>query len=110
MGARLTRVEGQPPSESEVERWFADEGLSARTWGNGAHDRYAAHRHGYHKVLYCVSGSIVFHVEGDDLELRPGDRLDVEEGTEHAATVGVEGVRCIEAARPSSADRRTDPG
>ncbi|HSH23834.1 MAG TPA: cupin domain-containing protein [Acidimicrobiales bacterium] len=110
MGVGLTRLEGQPSSESEVERRLADEGLSARTWGNGPHDRYAAHRHGYHKVLYCLSGSIVFHVEGDDLELRPGDRLDVEAGTEHAATVGAEGVRCIEAARPPSADRQPPEG
>jgi quercetin dioxygenase-like cupin family protein len=110
VGARVTPVEGRPPSESEVERWFAEERLSPRTWGNGPHDRYAAHRHGYHKVLYCLSGSIVFHVEGDDLELRPGDRLDVEAGTEHAATVGAEGVRCIEAAQPSSADRPASEG
>ncbi len=105
MGARLTRVEGHSPGESEVERRLADEGLSARTWDNGPHDRYASHRHGYHKVLYCLSGSIVFHVKGDDLELRPGDRL-----TEHAATVGAEGVRCIEAARPPSADRQSSEG
>ncbi len=82
-----------------MERWFSDQGLSPRTWGNGAHDRYGSHRHGYHKILYCLEGSIVFHVGTDDLELGPGDRLDVEAGTDHAATVGPRGVRCIEAAR-----------
>lgn len=100
MGARLVRAHGRPPSDDEVGRWFTDQGLSPRTWANGPHERYGSHRHGYRKVLYCLSGSIVFHVDADDLELRPGDRLDVDAGTDHAATVGAEGVRCMEAARP----------
>jgi quercetin dioxygenase-like cupin family protein len=50
-------------------------------------------------VLYCVSGSIVFHTDDGDLELHPGDRLDIEPGTAHAATVGPEGVECMEAPR-----------
>ncbi len=100
VGARLVRAQGRPPTDDEVEHWFAQQGLSARTWGNAPHDRYRSHRHGYHKILYCLSGSIVFHVGTDDLELRRGDRLDVEAGTDHAATVGPHGVRCIEAARP----------
>ena len=33
------------------------------------------------------------------LELEAGDRLEVEPGTEHAATVGPDGVKCMEAAR-----------
>lgn len=74
--------------------------MSPQVWGNGPGDTYGWHAHGYHKVLYCVSGTIVFHTRGHgDLELQPGDRLDVEPGTEHAATVGAEGVQCMEAAR-----------
>ncbi|GIU99268.1 MAG: hypothetical protein KatS3mg014_0884 [Actinomycetota bacterium] len=41
----------------------------------------------------------MFHTADGDLELRPGDRLDLDPGTEHAATVGPEGVTCIEASR-----------
>jgi quercetin dioxygenase-like cupin family protein len=41
----------------------------------------------------------VFHVGREDMELRAGDRLDIEPGTEHAATVGPDGVRCVEAPR-----------
>lgn len=76
------------------------EGLDPHGWGNAPGDRYGWHEHGYHKVLYCVSGSIVFHTRTDgDLALEPGDRLDVEPGTEHAATVGSDGVECVEAPR-----------
>jgi quercetin dioxygenase-like cupin family protein len=56
-----------------------------------AHPRYT-------KVLYCVSGSIVFHTREGDFELAPGDRLEVDPGTDHAATVGPGGVVCLEAA------------
>jgi mannose-6-phosphate isomerase-like protein (cupin superfamily) len=41
----------------------------------------------------------VFHLRDRDVELRPGDRLDIEPGTEHAAAVGPQGVTCVEAPR-----------
>jgi len=79
---------------------FAAEGCSApRPWGNGPGDTYRVHSHGYHKVLFCLEGSITFRVDGQDLRLQAGDRLDLEPGTEHAATVGPEGCSCIEASR-----------
>ena len=43
----------------------------------------------------------MFHLADQDVELRAGDRLDIEPGTEHAATVGPDGVRCVEAPRPA---------
>jgi quercetin dioxygenase-like cupin family protein len=70
-----------------------------RWWSNSPGDRYGRHDHPYHKVLYCAEGSIVFHLRDRDVELRPGDRLDIEPGTEHAATVGPQGVTCVEAPR-----------
>ena len=49
------------------------DGLAPRRWGNGPGDRYEWHEHEYHKVLFCLSGSIVFHTRTDgDLELGPG--------------------------------------
>jgi quercetin dioxygenase-like cupin family protein len=53
----------------------------------------------YHKVLFCLAGSITFRVDGRDIALAPGDRLDLEAGTEHSATVGPEGCSCEEASR-----------
>jgi hypothetical protein len=78
---------------------FEAEGCSPpRFWSNGPGDRYGPHDHPYHKVLFCLAGSIVFH-EGRDVELTAGDRLDLEPGTIHAATVGPEGCECVEASR-----------
>lgn len=79
---------------------FREEGCSGpRFWGNAPGDTYGRHSHGYHKVLFCLSGSITFHTGDGDVELASGDRLDLPAGTEHAATVGPEGVECVEATR-----------
>ena len=78
---------------------FAAEGLSPSTWSNGPGYRYGAHEHPYHKVLYCVDGSITFHTDDGDITLHAGDRLDLPPRTRHSATVGPEGVTCMEAAR-----------
>jgi len=48
----------------------------------------------------CVAGRIVFHVEGADVDLGPGDRLELSAGVEHGASVGEAGVECVEAPRP----------
>jgi hypothetical protein len=79
---------------------FTAEGCSEpRSWSNGPGDTYGRHEHAYHKVLFCLGGSIVFHTDDGDVGLVAGDRLDLEPGTPHAATVGSEGCACVEASR-----------
>ena len=79
---------------------FAAEGCSApRPWANGPGDRYGRHAHDYHKVLFCLRGSIVFRTDEGDVEMTAGDRFDLPPGTAHAATVGPGGCECIEASR-----------
>jgi mannose-6-phosphate isomerase-like protein (cupin superfamily) len=98
--AAKTPNRGSSPSRDDIENRFREEGLSGlRWWSNGPGDTYGWHEHPYHKVLFCSEGSIVFHTRDGDVELHPGDRLDIEAGTEHAATVGSDGVACVEAER-----------
>lgn len=99
MSAQIEKAKEEAPVREEIQAKFAGEGLSPHGWGNGPNYEYGWHSHGYHKVLYCVSGSIIFHTGEGNFELQAGDRLDVEPGTGHSATVGPEGVRCIEAAK-----------
>jgi len=82
-----------------AETAFADEGLSPHTWSNGPGYVYGAHEHAYHKVLFCIEGSIVFHTPDGDIAMSAGDRLDLAPETTHSATVGTAGVTCMEAAR-----------
>ncbi|MGH2681483.1 MAG: cupin domain-containing protein [Actinomycetota bacterium] len=77
---------------------FEADGCSApRFWRNGPGDRYGRHEHPFHKVLFCLAGSIVFHTDDGDVELTVGDRMDLEPGTSHGATVGPQGCECVEA-------------
>lgn len=96
MRATRTPAEGYV-SRKEIERRLSALGTPS-WWSNGAHDQYAPHQHPYHKVLYCVAGSIIFHIGGENVQLGAGDRLDIEPGTEHSASVGPEGVQCGEVA------------
>lgn len=98
MAARVERTVGEASGQEAVEARFEEENLDPHSWSNGPGYEYGWHSHGYHKVLYCVSGSVVFHTEEGNFELAPGDRLDVKPDTPHAATVGPDGARCMEAA------------
>lgn len=89
----------EPPDRAGLDETFRAEGLSPRWWSNAPRDTYGWHDHRYHKVLFCMQGSIVFHLRDGDVSLRAGDRLDLPPGTEHAATVGGDGVTCVEAPR-----------
>lgn len=77
---------------------MTDEGLSPYTWSNGPFDIYSAHSHGYDKVIYVVQGSITFGLPELDQShtLKAGDRLDLPAGVVHNASVGAEGVVCLE--------------
>lgn len=87
----------------KLEARLAAEGLSASSWGNGPGERYGEHRHEYDKVLVASSGSITFHLPelGRNVDLRAGERLDLPARTLHGATVGAQGVRCLEAHLPA---------
>jgi quercetin dioxygenase-like cupin family protein len=94
-----TRTAGRA-TEQDALGAFEAEGCSApRHWSNGPGDRYGRHEHGFHKVLFCLEGSIVFRTDEGDVALAAGDRLDLEPGTAHGAIVGPEGCRCVEASR-----------
>jgi quercetin dioxygenase-like cupin family protein len=94
------RPSAVPGDAEAVEAALAGEGLETARWGNGPGYRYAEHDHPYGKVLVCVRGRIVFHTaSAGDVVVHPGDRLELESGVAHAATVGDQGVECVEGHR-----------
>lgn len=90
-------------TRGDLEARLRAEGLGAGAWDNGPCDRYAPHEHGYDKVLVCVAGSIRFGLpaSGRIVDLAAGDRLDLPANTRHDATVGADGVTCLEAHLPA---------
>ena len=87
----------------DVRRRLVDAGLRPDGWGNGPGERYAAHRHGYDKVIAVERGSIRFGLpdHADTMDLEAGDRRDLPAGTVHDAVVGPDGVACLEAHLPA---------
>jgi len=94
-----TRTPGDTTRAVAVAALEAEGSSPPRFWANGPGDRYGSHDHPFHKVLFCLAGSIVFHTDDGDVELTAGDRLDLEPGTSHSATVGPDGCACVEASQ-----------
>jgi quercetin dioxygenase-like cupin family protein len=101
MSYKITSWQGDPPGEKELRNRMVVEGLEPYAWSNSPGDRYSAHRHGYAKVIYVVSGSIEFGLPELDIsvELHVGDRLDLPAEMLHNAVVGSDGVKCLEGHR-----------
>jgi uncharacterized protein YjlB len=95
------RIGSSPDSGDLVDR-LRLQGLEPASWSNGPRDVYAAHEHGYDKVLVVSAGSVTFGLpaSGERVELALGDRLELPAGTIHDALVGPEGVTCLEAHIP----------
>jgi quercetin dioxygenase-like cupin family protein len=93
---RVTRMAG--PNEDVIRGLFAAENCPhPRRWAGKGGEAYDWHAHGYDKVLFCLSGSVMFQDrEAMNYRLESGDRLDIEAGTEHRAVAGPEGVECME--------------
>jgi uncharacterized protein YjlB len=101
-GLRITHWEAANlPTESLLLEIMTQQGLDPISWSNGPHDTYSAHKHNYHKVIYVVRGSITFDLPAlkQKIELKAGDRLDLDAGIVHNAQVGAEGVLCLEGHR-----------
>lgn len=99
MGFRIRR--GEASGDRDVGSRFAGWGLEPRTWSTPPGHSFDWHDHPHHKILFCVGGGITFHGRDvDDIELRPGDRLDIEPHTQHAATTGPGGTECTETFAP----------
>ncbi|MCA9845667.1 MAG: cupin [Dehalococcoidia bacterium] len=102
MPAEAVHTRHQPgtsrPTDDALETLIRAEGVEPHWWSNTGGDRYQLHQHSYHKVLYCAAGSVTFQLpgSGEQILLRPGDRLDLPPGIGHTAFVGRDGVRCVE--------------
>ena len=88
------------PDERTLRALLQREADQIEVWSNASGDRYMVHSHDYHKVVYCVEGSIWFMITDErdrEVELNPGDRIDIPSGVRHSAIAGLDGVTCLEA-------------
>ena len=96
---QVIRGQDTPLTETAWQDFFAQEQLIPYRWSNNPHDYYTAHQHLYHKVVAVVQGSITFGLPKTDetISLQAGDRLILPAEIVHDATVGNQGVVCLEA-------------
>ena len=88
------------PDENVLRTLLERESSQIELWANASGDRYPVSSHEYHKVVYCVEGSIWFMITDErdrEVELNPGDRIDIPAGVRHSAIAGLDGVTCLEA-------------
>ncbi len=69
MGAEVSQGEVAGSDELTILDRVRALGLSPQAWRNAAGETYGWHEHAYRKILFCVSGSLVFHTEDGDLHL-----------------------------------------
>ena len=100
MGAIVTAGVVAGLTDGDVLALIAAQGLDPSFWTGAPGQRFDWHEHLSDKILYAVSGALTFTVrDGSSYPLVAGDRIDLAAHTDHAATVGPHGVRCIEAYR-----------
>ena len=96
----VRRVAADAPGGAQaIRKRFEREGLQPNSWSSQPGYRFGLHSHSREKLLYCVHGAIRFVSQDGAHDLAPGDRLEIAAGTDHSATVGPEGVECMEAFR-----------
>ena len=66
------------------------EGLGPSAWGNGPHDRYGAHDHGYDKVIVVAAGAVRVGLPGTGggHDLVAGDRVEVRVSASSLIVIG----------------------
>lgn len=88
-----------PPTEEELRAGMVEQELTVFHWTGESQGTIDGHTHGYHKMLAVVSGSIKFEfpTRHKSINLKAGDQLELPAGLRHTATVGADGVTCLEA-------------
>ena len=86
---------------ADVEKELTTLGYAVHAWANGPDFWYPVHEHAYEKIIVVLKGSITFYLPADKREvpLKTGDRLVLAPHAAHSASVGPEGVRCLEGHR-----------
>jgi quercetin dioxygenase-like cupin family protein len=83
-----------PPVPQQLKMLLLNEGLTPELESLPAHSTLKEHRHPFDEVRIVLEGNLILDVNGNQLLLRPGDRIDIPANTRHSKTVHG-GTSCI---------------
>ncbi len=69
----------------ELEDSLRENGFQPFLWKDKAGTFYPTHNHSHTEIRWVLEGSITFGVDGKEVTLNPGDRLELPAGTPHYA-------------------------
>ena len=91
----ITRWAGQnPPTPTQLKMLLAAEGLEPELETLAAHSVIRDHKHPFDEVRIIAEGMLIMDINGNQLVLRPGDRISIPANTRHSKTVHG-GVPCL---------------
>jgi quercetin dioxygenase-like cupin family protein len=82
------------PSPQQLKMLLVNEGLTPELETLPAHSNLKEHRHPFDEIRIILEGNLIMDINGNQLLLRPGDRIDVPANTKHSKTVHG-GTACI---------------
>jgi mannose-6-phosphate isomerase-like protein (cupin superfamily) len=74
-------------TQDEAEAKLHREGYEPFRWYDVPGARYPSHRHSQDECIWVLKGEIEFEIDGQNYELRAGDRLYLPAGAVHTARV-----------------------
>ncbi len=98
----VTRWQAQVvPDIQQTRMIFEAEGLEPNEESFPPSTVLPDHRHPFDEVRMVISGSLFLNINGNQLLLRPGDRIEIPANTKHSKSVeGNESCICVVAHRP----------
>ena len=89
------------PTPEQIKMIFQAEGLAPVEENLASKTTISDHRHPFDEVRVVVTGTLFMNISGNQLLLRPGDRIDIPANTRHSKSVdGTDDCLCVVASRP----------
>ena len=80
---------------TDIKKQLESEYPHVYEWQDPAGTRYEEHAHQGKVSVYVTAGSITFDFSGTPVEVKAGERINIEPGQKHSAVVGKDGWRVI---------------
>lgn len=87
---RWKKTQGKP-SLDQIRGLVEEEGLRFYTWSDAPGKFYPEHAHNEDELRWIVQGSLTVGVDGKEVRLKAGDRIELPAGTSHWAQVSEDG-------------------